>query len=364
MNKAERPLVIALLAMAMSILNGMVGFADTLTDCAGGAVQAVSPTNYNIMWMPGVHPPRTIIDMRGITFRLQASSNPNPDGVCHYTGANRIPTNPYPVMNPEGTNKATIDACFRGGRVIGGVSPTANRTVWSSNGGYCNSAAVFMKNGISTRQKIRSTRVDRAWDGFRIGGSNCRTPGTCHNLIRGVWATNVRDDCVENDSLGGLSIQDSLFDGCYSGVSADANASSSHAYTDTIELNGVLLRLQEFPDTQYGKKGSYLLAPFKINKASGPSLVINNSIIALASYDSSRHVRWETGWAKVKTCSNNQFLWLSDSPFPTYMFPKLPSCFTVKTGAAARATWTAARATWIANHPEVSRLASDPPVAK
>jgi hypothetical protein len=167
-----------------------------------------------------------------------------------------------------------------------------------------------------------------------MGGVNCYTPGLCHNLVHAVWATNVRDDCVENDKLSGLTIQDSLFDGCYSGVSADASATSSHRYTDTIQLDGVLLRLQGFPDTLYGKTANYILAPFKINATYGPSLVVNNSIIALDSYDPGRSSRWSVGWARIKSCSNNQLLWLSDAPFPSSNFPKPPSCFTIKTGAA------------------------------
>jgi hypothetical protein len=318
------------------------------------------------MWMPGAHPPGTIIDMSGITFRLRNSSNPNPNGICRYTGANQIPTNPYPVENAEGNNRSTVDACFRGGRVVGEVSPTADRRIWDTQpGGYCNSAAVFMKNWASTRQKVQATRVDRAWDGFRMGSGNCRNvPGLCHNLIRTVWVSNVRDDCVENDFMGGLTIQDSLFDSCFSGISSDpgncTNCASHHS-TDTIQLDGVLLKVQGFPDTYGGSLGLHHLGPFKINARLGPQLVVNNSIIALTNDDPARYDRWRTGWAKIKSCYNNQFLWLPDAPFPpTSTFPKPPPCFTIKTGAAARTIWNQARTAWIARHPEVARVAGDP----
>jgi hypothetical protein len=386
MGKAERLLVVATLAMAVSVLN--VSFADepelseapapaistassspSSTDCAGGkTIKVVQPNSPYAKWVPGAHPPGTVFDMSGVTFRLRASSNPDPDGICHYTDADKIPTNSYPVMNPEGNNSGTVDACFRGGRIIGEISPTVDRTVWGSKGGYCNSAAVFMKNGSSTRQKIEAIRVDRVWDAFRMGGANCWKPGLCHNLIRSVWVSNVRDDCVENDKLGGLTIQDSLFDGCYSGISADpgpckkCTASESHKDTDTIELDGVLLRLQEFPQTLQGKKASNLLAPFKLNGRYAPQFVVNDSIIAFASYDPTRIIRWSTGWERIKSCRNNQLLWLSDAPFPPNpKFPLPPSCFTVKTGAAARAIWNDARAAWIARHSDIARVEGDSP---
>jgi len=360
MGKVKRPFVIVVLAVAMSILNSMVGFAASSSP-SPTVVKVVPPANPLTPWYPRAYAPGIVIDMSGVTFQLRISSNPNPNGPCRYTGADRLPINRYPVSNPR--YGGTIDPTFQGGRVVGNISLTAERFFW----GYCNSTAVAMQNAASTRQKIEAIRVDRGWDGFRIGGSNCtKTPGLCHNLIRGVWATNVRDDCVENDQLGGLTIQDSLFDGCFAGVSSDpANCKkcpASHQNTDTIELDGVLLRLQGFPHTYREAFTMHHVGPFKIHGRLGPQLVVNDSIVAFEYYDNTRYDRWSMGWKKIKSCRNNQLLWLPDAPFPPHRnFPMPPSCFTIKTGAAARAIWTTARATWIARHPEVARVTGDPP---
>ena len=40
-------------------------------------------------------------------------------------------------------------------------------------------------------------------------------------VLRNAYISNVRDDCVENDVLSGGLIEDSLFDGCYMGLSVD-----------------------------------------------------------------------------------------------------------------------------------------------
>src|SRR6202008_907972 len=115
------------------------------------------------------------------------------------------------------------------------------------------------------------------------------------------------------------------------------------------------------PETYFGALGNHLLAPFKFDDTYAPSLVVNNSIIAFDLNETTRYSRWKTGWGYIKSCSNNQLLWLSDAPFPSYL-PKPPPCFTVKTGAAARTIWDQARTAWIARPPEVARVAGDPPV--
>jgi hypothetical protein len=337
------------------------------TACSGAkTVQVAPPTAPYITWSPGAHPPGTIFDMQGDTFVLRISSNPDPDGPCRYVTDDQLPTIRYPIVNPRDLAHGTLNACFRGGRVIGDISLTGDLQVWASNGGYCNSAAIEMKNAASTNQKIEAIRVDRAWDAFRVGGASCaRIPGSCHNLIQGVWASNVRDDCVEDDTLGGLVVKDSLFDGCFSGVSADpggcTKCPASHQDTDTIMLDGVLLRLQGFPYTYMGKFTMHHVGPFKIHGSLGPRLVVNDSVIAFEYYDPTRYDRWSTGWKKIKSCRNNQLLWLPDAPFPpSPNFPMPPGCFTIRTGAAARAVWNEARSAWIAQHPDIARIGTDP----
>ena len=54
----------------------------------------------------------------------------------------------------------------------------------------------------------------------------------------------IRDDCVENDDRLGRGIYDSLFDGCYTGLSEQDAGSTAG---ETLILDGVLMRLQPMP---------------------------------------------------------------------------------------------------------------------
>ena len=68
---------------------------------------------------------------------------------------------------------------------------------------------------------------------------------------------------------------------------------------------------------------------------------------------------WERSWSKIEDCSNNLFLWLSDQPISSSV-PLPPACFTVLTGAEARAEWARAKQNWIDCHPNVARTPNDP----
>lgn len=338
--------------------------------CVGPTIKVSPPADAYSRWEPGVHLPGTVFDARGTTFHLRHSSNPNPEGVCRYSGAGQLSTNSYPIVNPGGGSTGpllgTADACFQGGRVLGEVSLVADMYVWSSQPkGYCNSAAMDLKSNVSTHQIVEGTRIDRVWDGIRFNGRNCRqTPGLCHNVIRHVWISNARDDCIENDGLGGLAVEDSLLDGCFAGISSDpggcAKCPPPHRKTDVIHLSGVLLRMQGFPYTYEGARQMHHVGAFKIHEKYGPALVIENSVIAFEFYIPDRHNLWNVGWKRIKSCSNNYLLWLSDEPFPSgQRFPLPPGCFKILKGQDARAFWRERRAAWIRRHGDVMRTKDD-----
>ena len=296
-------------------------------------INVIEPLDY-IQYRTPISPDDTIFYAFGDIFRLS------------------VELNPYPIRNA-----GAVDGWWMGGKVIGEVSMTVDGSIWNAQpGGYKNSAAVLMDKANSTAQKVSGVRIDGVWDGMRFD-SGVTPPGTHHNIITGVWISNVRDDAIENDFLGSLSISDSLLDGVYSGISADPGTTkitiADHGDSDTIALDGVLMRLQAFPDTIDGVSGLYGLAPFKMSNVS-PSITIHNSVIAFDSMDPGRVGRWMEGWDLVKASSNNYLLWLQDAPLPNV--GTVPAGFTILTGQAARDYWNHAKAAWIAAHPEIDHF--------
>ena len=240
--------------------------------------------------------------------------------------------NPYP---------ATLDEC-QDCTWYGGLwnSKIPQDTDWGNT--YCNSAAAFAFRD-SINFAFDSVRIDGAWDGIRFQPREPDAKTTF--VLENSWLSNVRDDCIENDALHDMIIRDSLLDGCFSGISLDPGRTGSpvpnRADTHTVVIEDVLLRLQDYPFRGEVQPGYFL----KVHAAS-PSIEIRDSIFA---FDRVGYVdrRWSRAMSKVKSCSNNYLLWLSDTPMPA-SFPRIPACFTVLTGAQARDKWEQSRDAWIA----------------
>lgn len=264
---------------------------------------------------------------------------------------------------------------------------------------YANSAGILADGlgGATTgASSIYKVRVDHPWDGIRpssrptsfisLNGNPFinATAGCCVNIVTQAWVSNSRDDAIEDDVMQGLTVTDSLFDGAYSGFSMDVNGVNSHTATDMLTLNGVLIRLQNNPNSADNVVAPYTsyFAPFKVNNLS-PSITMRQSIIAVDGASASRTSRYNAGWTLmtngIGTCVDsstnsvtglvgNYFLWLGDdAPHDLNTtggggFASLPACFTTQQGATARATWAAALAAeqaHLAAH-GVFRLSTDP----
>jgi hypothetical protein len=160
----------------------------------------------------------------------------------------------------------------------------------------------------------------------------------------------VRDDCIENDHVEGGLVVDSLFDGCYVGVSErpspdilDDGARGRHAL---LTLRDSLIRLQAMPgppdepasvlghgqffkwhdrSTALALHGNVFLAE-KVAESGADSMGVPDGLVS---------------------CSNNVMVWLGPGSYPA----PLPACFTVTTN---RAVWDTAVAAWKQRHPEVT----------
>lgn len=262
----------------------------------------------------------TTIDLRKAVFTVANSRNDNPSFLkgCK---RGRQPINRYPFA-VEDSRKTTI----LGGQFDGQVPLKSD---WRHT--YCNSAALRISDSASTR--IAGQRMSRVWDAIRIGDRSQNFQ------LRQIWMTDVRDDCVENDYLMNGSVTNSLFDGCFSGISVAPQTLLSRQAE--LKIDGLIMRMSKF---RYRGKMRHAL-PFKM-KGDTSALNISNSIIAWSDAKPVGGKYAKFLWRSVKKCQNNQLLWLGDGPAPI-IFDGAPSCFKVSVGQEAQRIWQKARQQWI-----------------
>ena len=273
------------------------------------------------------------IDLNGARFRVAISGNPNPTaGQPCKTGPN--PRNRYPFA-VERSPGVKID----GGLFSGEVPQTSD---WLHT--YCNSAAMRLEE--TPGATVREVRMRRVWDGIRIDemSDNFR--------IARVWMSDVRDDCVENDHLMSGRIRDSLFDGCFSGISVapidGANGDPS------IRLERVLMRMKAYP--YRGRMGHAM--PIKIQKQGRPKFDIRDSVIAVESSNLVGGVHVQRMWSSIKRCENNVLLWLGQGDLPE-VYNGAKDCFEIITGPRAISLWAEAKRKWIKENTGVARFDGD-----
>jgi hypothetical protein len=279
-------------------------------------------------------PPGTVIDAREANFAVANSRNgaPVPDMTCE---VGQLPTNPYPLVlrNCPGVR-------FVGGRFAGEVPMTSG---WRET--YCNSAALLLREGSST-PLVEEIRVRRAWDGVRFA------EGCDDFTLRSSWLSDIRDDAVENDYLQSGTIEDCLFDGCFSGISIDPGDRSETGADRSLAIRRCLIRMQPFPTERGLSHGS----PFKTSDSS-PMLKVVDTAIALSS-PNMRFRRLARTWAKLAESRNNLLLWLPEEALPEG-FPTLPQGFQIVTGKEAQDLWMRRRREWIDKNPRVASFPDD-----
>jgi len=275
------------------------------------------------------------VDARNATFTVANSRNSDPSAIMG-CDAGALPINRYPLVIRNCPN-----VHFVGGRFNGEVPLTSD---WQDT--YCNSAALLVRDG-STNATIEGVRARRCWDGIRFAE---RADGF---LLKGCWLSEIRDDAVENDYLLSGTIDDCLFDGCFSGISLDPASNERDGTQEIVRIDGTLIRMHA-----YLAKGDIThQAPVKASDMS-PSLRIVGSIFALASANMRGFRRLERTWKRTIESRDNLLLWLPDEPIPSAL-PLPPSGFRVLTGSDARAHWDKAHLQWITAHQDVARFSDE-----
>lgn len=274
------------------------------------------------------------VDLRASVFNVLVSRNTRPRSGYDCDRGND-PVNRYPFAIEDVKSIRIQGGLFKGNIPL--------KSDWQYT--YCNSTGIRLENVQNAL--VSAPRMDRLWDAIRLDN---RSQGF---QISNAWLTNTRDDCVENDHLMSGRITNSLFDGCFVGISL-APPNSAPNRRATVELDGVLLRLEA-----YDYKGTVRHGlPFKL-RGKPPKLTIRNSVFA-AEYANVIGMEYvETVWSSVESCSNNVFLWLGDGKPPKF-YGLLPDCFQVMYGPGARTVWERVRENWINCNGRMDRLTSDP----
>jgi hypothetical protein len=206
------------------------------------------------------------------------------------------------------------------------------------------------------------------WTGLHVYNMHdgIRTNNTYSNwTVQHVWFDYIRDDCIENDHIYSGTVYDSLFDGCYSGISVRPSSTGT-GLGQTITLDKVLMRMEPMPyphkwDTDddpvvfvdgYGDVPFGHGNVFKLYEGNEPEFRVTNSVF-LHEYDAQKVIFPPTD--NVTACNNNTIIWLGDpATAPTFLLDDFPGCFTlIIDEVVGKGFWEDKVADWHASHPAV-----------
>jgi hypothetical protein len=296
---------------------------DTFSCLASGADVVLSGTHTSDYYTRSLAP-GTVIDATAATF--VHCSQPDPAAPCA--------PNVYPInLGPTGG----AGACWAGGVVAG-----ANRldATWSEMHSPNNSGFSF-ENGDFT---VTGVRIHNVGDGIRPRG------GAGGFLIRDVWLSWVRDDCVENDHMNSGTVEDSLFDGCFVGFSARNSNTAVMGPEEVWTIRSTLVRLQPMPGPPeggaLGHKGFFKWVEWGNPDGRSPRLALYDNVFMAEEQGQVDGERMGIPPGKLVGCANNVMVWLGPGDYPA----PLPDCFTV---TRDRRVWVSAVADWLRRHPGV-----------
>jgi hypothetical protein len=250
-----------------------------------------------------------------------------PDTVVDARSARWVGPTRFPVELGGGSG-----VCLAGG-VIRGTFPSERS--WSFMHG---TAAVIVSSPDAV---IDGVRIDNYGDGVRL------VRNAKDFTLRRSHLSHLRDDCVENDSLFGGSVDDTLLDGCYSAFSSrpyDGLRADLDGRDNTVTITNTLVRLQPM-DRVYRNRG---LVPghdgfFKWDERS-PLLSLHHDVFR--ADQPANNVGLGVPDGKVASCSDNVMVWLGRGPFPD----ALPDCFRV---TRDKRVWDRAVDEWRRRHPDL-----------
>ena len=239
-----------------------------------------------------------------------------------------------------GKRKPGVATCVVGGKVIGQQSRTHTWQVMKRQ---------LDGDGLNFKSQgglVDGMRIDNVEDGIgTIGGDPTGV------TIRNVHLSYIRDDCIENDAVVNLLVQDSLLDGCFTGVSVRPGAHARPAPApagERTQLERVLLRLQPMPYSRQEakcKRDGLGTGGFFKWSAWANQLVVKDSVLLAERIAArcSRAMSFPKGIYR-----NVTLVWLGPGDYPG----KLPAQGVTVT--RDRAVWERAKADWLGRHTSAS----------
>lgn len=243
--------------------------------------------------------------------------------------------------------------CLLGGKIVGQQSKAFSWQTMKKR---------LDGDGLNFRSQggiVDGIRIDNIEDGIgTIGGDPAGI------TIRNVYLTYIRDDCIENDAIVALRVQDSLLDGCFNGVSERPGRNGSPppppAPGEALTLDGVLMRLRPMPYdrtraqcAQNAADGLGSSGFFKWSRYAN-RLVVRDTV--LLAERGSVNCGTSMSFPGDGVYENVTLVWLGQGSYPGRL---PPSGVTVTTD---RRIWDQARARWLARHgyPTTGDLVASP----
>ena len=249
---------------------------------------------------------------------------------------------PFATLYPFsfGRSRPARHLCLLGGSVVGRQD---RGLTWDQVKARHDGAAVRI--AADGWYVVDGLRVENVEDGIDPRGREGEYPkGGDGFVLRNLYFQYIRDDCVENDDIAGGLIEDSLFDGCNTGISerpTKGNPQLGHPAPigETLTLSHVLLRLQRMPGPRGHSAAS--LGHGELFKWSGVAnrLVLRDSIFLVEATPNGGRTDFPPG----TRATNVTVVWLGPGAFPG----TVPPGVTVTTD---RSVWDDARSQWLDRH--------------
>lgn len=263
--------------------------------------------------------------------------------------------NPSPTRYPFRLDSAKR-ACVIGGSVVGNIPRDWPREKWYHG---TDTTAEWDGEGYRLSQTADSpwtyqygSYVENVSDGFDPNGL---ANGVNHDYLDRVHAKYVRDDCIEVEGEGysphSLTVNDSLFDGCFNFLSMRPTG-TSHADAGTTEgtltIDNSLVYVQPqplsandcatHPERCVDGKGNH--AFFKWSSSAVKDVVVRNTVLRMdqPATASTRAMNFPQG-----TYENVTLVWTWPEPYTS--FASLPPGVTVTKDVGV---WDRAKAAWLA----------------
>ena len=235
-------------------------------------------------------------------------------------------------------------SCWYGGKYTGVWDDASPSVTWDEPYHHAGAMTIRMSNFL-----VEGLRAHNQGDGIRMetGGSNFH--------IRGVYLSDIHDDCVENDFNHSGITEDSLFDGCYAGFSA-TNFNTDDASQKTWKIENNLVRMKAFMtvhNPQYFLDRGCPAAPnymfmFKgFIGNEGPRVSLKNNIFRYDQPQCTVGTSVIPPGMDLAECSNNILVYTGPGNFNK----SVPSCITVTKDVSL---WNNAVARWRQTHPNVA----------